>query len=216
MRVRLSFDDGRVISKRCSILEGALINKISSMQCGSVSVDDLLCIPEFTCFEREEIEESLDIWEAMNVLYKDEDHYEVIEDLHRFSETHILKGPRKRGLSNDHEETINKKVMKMEPHKDERLQMLNGFFGQLVVSTLEARQGGLGALEIKEWLSAALPEYAKKNIPKMKRPSTKEEEITMEDYLDYLVSKESSRKARLEYTTVKAQSKKQTIKADFH
>ena len=196
MTVRLSFDDGRVISKRCSILEGALINKISSMQCGSVSVDDLLCIPEFTCFEREEIEESLDVWEAMNVLYKDEDHYEVIEDLHRFSETHILKGPRKRGLSNDHEETINKKVMKMEPHKDERLQMLNGFFGQLVVSTLEARQGGLGALEIKEWLSAALPEYAKKNIPKMKRPSTKDEEITMEDYLDYLVSKGKLKKSK--------------------
>lgn len=196
MNVKLSFADGRVVNRRCSLLEGALINKISTMSSGCVSVFDLQRMPEFASFDREEIEKSLDVWEAMHVLYKSEAHYTVIEDVDHFFETHLVRGPRKRGLSSGHEETSTKRVMRVEPARGERLRMLDAVFEQMVVSTLAVRQGGMGAMEMKKWLSAALPEQAKKSIPKMKRPSTKEGEITMEEYLDHLVSKGTLKKSK--------------------
>ncbi|SGZ40239.1 uncharacterized protein HGUI_02439 [Hanseniaspora guilliermondii] len=195
MKVKLFFNDGRVISRRCSILEGALINKISSVDGCVVSIHDILCMPEFSCFGREEIEESLGVWEALNVLNKVDDQYEVIEDMREFCDMPIVRGTRKRVLASN-DGTMPKKVMKVERQKDERLNELDVIFEQLVVSTLDVRQGGLGALEIKEWLCAALPEYAKKSIPKMKSGSTKAEEITMEEYLDYLVSKGKLKKSK--------------------
>ena len=190
MVVNLRFDDGRIIRERCSIFEGTLINFISQQQTSEIYIGDIKKTKEFCGFSELEIEDGLRKWEILNVLYRSNDNgYRIIENLRDFDEIYKDRQKRKRSSNTDVDIENNKKAQKTEVIKEEKIKAINGGLEQFVVSTLEARQSGLSILEIKDWLIAALPDFAKKNIPKLRKSTTNEEDITMEEYLDYLVQK---------------------------
>lgn len=194
MRVELEFDDGRVINERCSVLEGSLLIMISEGVVNPVNINTIKAHSDFTMFGEHEIESALRKWEDSKVLHRTEnDEYLIIEDLNGYNELHHETLKRKRVV--EHEPT-NQKKPRLDANKEDKINSLYAFMEQLVVSLLEARPNGVSPTDVKEWLIAVLPDYSRRNIPKLRSPTTTEDDITMEDFLDHLVIKRKLKKSK--------------------